>query len=526
MLCTAYSRLRSLPSHVVMPPLFFVLAAMVLAHHEMWRDELQAWGLVVASHSLPELVANLRQEGHPALWYLLLYGPSRLSPDPILMQAMHLLIATGTVYLFCRFSPFSLVQKLSVVFGYYLLYEYVAISRSYVLGVALLFAYCTARPHVPRASLWLAILLAFLFNTNAYVALVAGVLALVDVFDLIRDPGIGRQDRARRLSWFLAIVILGAWLAVAQAFPPPESRARMLKWNAPTELTQVEGALTRVWKGYVPVPRLTVNFWNTNVLDDVGLSLGRWQYSPLSLQVGLSVGLLLLSLYLLLPTRKWLIVHGITTIALLAFMQVKYAGVRHGGHLFVVLLACLWLAAAEKRTELLRDQRRLASVMLTLLLSAQVPAAIIAIRADVSYAFSAAKDVADYARKNDLLSLPILTTKDTITCSVAVHLNQALHYAESDRKGTYMRWFPGRRHLKPDELLKRADQLSAEQQAAVLLITTFDLPDRGTGLVKLASFDQQIITDERYHLYLRCPDPLSFPTAKGCHSLSPIAMTP
>jgi hypothetical protein len=492
----------------------------------MWRDELQAWGLVVASRSLQELFGNLRHEGHPALWYLLLYGPSRLTSDPILMQALHLLIAAGTVYLFCRFSPFSLVQKLSVVFGYYLLYEYVAISRSYVLGVAVLFAYCTVRSRAPRASPWLAILLAFLFNTNAYVALVAGVLAVVDVFDLIRDPAVGRQDRARRLTWFLAVVILGAWLAVAQAFPPPESRARMVKWNAPTELSQVEGALTRVWKGYVPIPRLTLNFWNTNVLDGVELFLGPWQFSPLLLQVGLSVGLLLLSLYLLLPTKKWLIVYGVTTIALLTFMQVKYAGVRHGGHLFVVLLAHLWLAAAGKRTELLGGQRRLASLMLTLLLLAQVPAAVIAIRADMAYAFSAAKDVADYARENDLLSLPILASKDNIACSIAMHLNQPLYYAEIDRMGTFMRWIPGRRHLTSAELLNKADQLSAERQAAVLLITTFDLPDREAGLVKLASFDQQIITDERYHLYLRCPDPLSFPTVKGCHSLSPIAMTP
>lgn len=526
MLCTAYSRMRSLPSHVVVPGLFFICLAAILAHHEMWRDELHAWGLVVASHSLQELFTNVRQEGHPALWYLLLYGPSRFSTDPILMQALHLLIATGAVYLFFRFSPFPLVPKLGVVFGYYLLYEYAAISRSYVLGVALLFAYCAARSRLPRASPWLAVLLALLFNTNAYMALIAGVLTILDVFDFIRDPAVGRQAQVRRLTWFLSVVILGAWLAVAQAFPPPEMRARAIKWNAPTELSQVEGSLSRVWKGYVPIPRLTLSFWNSNVLDDAGFALGRWQFSSHSIQFALSIGLLFMALYLLLPTKKWLIFYAVATMALLTFMQVRYVGIRHGGHLFLVLLASLWLAASEPQTKLLRWQRGPSSVMLTLLLLAQVPAAVIAIRADMTYAFSAAKDVADYAREHDLLHLPILASRDWAICPIAVHLNHPMHYAESERKGTFAPWTPERRHLTPDDLLKSADQLSAEQQAAVLLITTFELRDRDGGLVKLASFNQQIITDERYHLYLRCPDPRSFPTTKGCDRLSPVAMVP
>lgn len=526
MLYIAYSRLRVLPSHVVVPPLFFLLATMILAHHEMWRDELQAWGLVVASHSLIELFANLRQEGHPALWYLLLYGPSRLSSDPILMQGLHVLIATGAVYVFCRFSPFTLIQKLSVVFGYYLLYEYAVISRSYVLGVAILFVYCTARSRVPRGSLWLALLLALLLNTNAYVALIAGGLATLDVFDLIRDPVVGGRDRIRRLAWFLSVVVLGAWLAVAQAFPPPEMQTRMLKWNASKDTHQIEGSLTRVWKGYVPIPQPTLKFWNSNVLDGVELSLGPWRFSSRSLQATLSVGLLLLGLYLLLPTRKWLVVYGAMTAALLAFMQLKYVGIRHGGHLFVVLLASLWLAATEKRTASLECRSWLARSLLTLLLLAQIPAAAIAIRADVAYVFSPAQAVADYTRKTDLINLPILASRDWMALPVAVYLNHPIHHAESDTIGTFWRWTPGRRHLTPDELLEKADQLSAERGAAVLLIANYNLPTREDGFVKLASFDQQIITDERYHLYLRCPSPLAYSTTNACHSLSPIAMAP
>ena len=48
---------------------FFLLAAYLLSNHEMWRDEIQAWLLARDSTSVPNLFANLKYEGHPALCF-------------------------------------------------------------------------------------------------------------------------------------------------------------------------------------------------------------------------------------------------------------------------------------------------------------------------------------------------------------------------------------------------------------------------------------------------------------------------
>ena len=61
----------------------------------MWRDELQAFMLAAASQTPLDLFAKLKYgaEGHPGLWYLLLWLVTRFTTDPIWMQASQLLIA-------------------------------------------------------------------------------------------------------------------------------------------------------------------------------------------------------------------------------------------------------------------------------------------------------------------------------------------------------------------------------------------------------------------------------------------------
>ena len=53
----------------VITSVFFLLGAYLLSNHEMWGDEMQAWLLARDSTSVPNLFANLKYEGHPALCF-------------------------------------------------------------------------------------------------------------------------------------------------------------------------------------------------------------------------------------------------------------------------------------------------------------------------------------------------------------------------------------------------------------------------------------------------------------------------
>jgi hypothetical protein len=61
-------RENKLPFPLCITVLFFLLSLNTILHHEMWRDELQAWLIARDSDSIAQLFfQNLRYEGHPGL---------------------------------------------------------------------------------------------------------------------------------------------------------------------------------------------------------------------------------------------------------------------------------------------------------------------------------------------------------------------------------------------------------------------------------------------------------------------------
>ena len=58
-------RNKETPYAIGLAFLFLAVGAYTTNHHEMWRDEIQAWLLARDSASVFELFAHLKYEGHP-----------------------------------------------------------------------------------------------------------------------------------------------------------------------------------------------------------------------------------------------------------------------------------------------------------------------------------------------------------------------------------------------------------------------------------------------------------------------------
>ena len=138
----------------------------------MWRDEIQAWLLTRDSASVFELFANMKYEGHPALWHLFLMPLSRITASPIIMQVFHLLIAATTVFLFVRFAPFNKIQKVLFSFGYFALYEYAIVARNYAIGVLLITIFCVLYKDRHRQFVWVGVVLLLLAHTSVHALIV------------------------------------------------------------------------------------------------------------------------------------------------------------------------------------------------------------------------------------------------------------------------------------------------------------------------------------------------------------------
>ncbi len=82
-----------------------------ILNHPMWRDEIHPWLMAGASSSVKNLFELKVSEGHPDLWYLLVYVIRAISSDLLILQLIHAGIAIATAFLILKYAPFTRVQR-------------------------------------------------------------------------------------------------------------------------------------------------------------------------------------------------------------------------------------------------------------------------------------------------------------------------------------------------------------------------------------------------------------------------------
>ena len=334
---------------------YLAIATTLVLAHEPWRDELQAWSLARGSASLAGLVDATRYEGHPSGWYLLLFALTRATASFRAVQLLHLGLIGGAVALLVWRAPLTGLQKALAVFGYFLVYEYAALARNYALGVLGLFLFAALARDWRRHWLGMALALLLMLQANAYAALLALAMAVPTGVVLWRRAA-GESRLRRRLALAGLIVAVGALISVMDLRAPADSSFMPAwHWRDPAI-----GAVLRVFAhAFVPVPRPTLHFWNTSLLDTVGSPWLEW-----------AVALAALTAVLAILRRRpvALAAFALACLALGGLMAVKYLGfLRHHGHFYLAFLGALWLG--ESLAPDAPPRGRTASALLTALLA-------------------------------------------------------------------------------------------------------------------------------------------------------------
>ncbi len=438
---------------IVVTVAFALLIACALSRHEMWRDEMQAWMEARDSTSLGALFANTRYEGHTALWFLLLYAGSRVTRAPAMMQVIHGMLATATVFLVARYAPFRRRWRALIPFGYFFAYGYAVVSRPYALGVLLLFAFCAVRTARPGETTAAALLLALVANTSAYGVMLAGAGALALATDLMQG---GRWRvrttwiRAARAGGVLGIGMLaaGVWLVLPRSFHAPLFATQVVAIQAgPASAPhaagiadKAEAAASGVFRSFVPVPDLGARtIWNSNVLIASG--------GPRRLLIAVlaSVLLLLVGAAAVRRRRAALVLFAAYGAIHIAFSTWIWAGALYQqGYLFIAFLAALWLSApagsASPRAPGTMPEWRRDVQWIDAILSAQVMAALIVLGADALGPFSPGQDVARFLHGRGLDRGPVLAGSAPPASTVAGYLDRPIAYEDRGYVGTFVRW--------------------------------------------------------------------------------------
>ena len=168
----------------------FLLCATLLlariAHHAVWRDEAQAWLIVQAADSLIDLLI-LEGEGHPPLYYWILYLTSTLGNDLWLAKIPTVIFSVATLVVVWFFTPFTFVEKLMISLGFFLSWQYGVFSRSYIVGAFFLLLYAVFHDRWREYPVPGGLVLGAASLTHVYFAMAASCLAALSVLLWLRE---------------------------------------------------------------------------------------------------------------------------------------------------------------------------------------------------------------------------------------------------------------------------------------------------------------------------------------------------
>ena len=408
------------------------------------------------------------------LWQVVLWILTRFTHNCQAMQWLHLALATCSIWVVVRFSPFPKLQKTLYCFGYFAIFEYCLIARPYVWIGLLMFSLCAVCDRRKDSFVAQAVILFLLSNTNVLGTIIAFSFVAASALEHIRRRDVGVLWVTRKRALILSGVILCATLiTVALQLVKPKDALAFQGWPRPLTISNFAEALCDIWCGYIPIPRPFPHWremeWGSNFLLDCVTHKLAWGTT-------LSLGLLAMSAWTLRrsPMATAWYVFG-TCLMLLFHFVGSMAALRHAGLYFVLYLACLWCSFTWRGEQNLRSPpaslpKQMEHFFLLSILTIQVVAGTYAWALHLMTPFSASKLAADFIRQHGYTNLLIVGSKDLNVQPVTAYLDQPIYYPESRRYGTFVFENSARHNLSGQELLRSTAQMAMRTPGDTLLV--------------------------------------------------------
>lgn len=399
----------------------FVLAALAGAFfHEWWLDEAQGFLIARDSATLTALWDNTRPEGHPLLWYLLMWMLTRFTTDVVFFQLVQIAICAVTVYRIARHSPFSTAVIWALPFTYLLFFESTLLCRSYALGLCLLVIALT-QDRRRHGWIWKSgVCLALSLQVHWLFALPGAVYATACWPEIARS----RRTALKFLCPLGAsLILLGIQMITADlSWYVDQHAAGLTDGDVRVALASpLTGVLT------FPDPTRIQNF-NSTV----------WRHLPYAIAGALAAFTWLLPVGLLWRHARSL---GVATLAgqgaLASFILLTHHyATRIAGFHWWILLTALWLAM-ERAPDLRRRRTLDRAVLLVVLV--QVAGNGVAVVNVIRHPFTASRAAAEAISQPPLAELPVATASCEAT-ELAPYLQRQPYALCSQHVETFCHW--------------------------------------------------------------------------------------
>jgi len=497
----AYKNRKNLPAFLLLI-LAAALGIISVYYHEMWRDESQAFLIVRDSKNLAELWQNVRYEGHPILWYLILYLSYHIFPSIYTIQIIHLLIGLSIVWLILLYSPFTLFEKFLLIFSYFFSFEYLVVSRNYSIGILLLFAAVIFffRNKSAFSIIVLAFLLGLSANANIYSLVIAFWLFLFFLVQTFLDKN-ERAIKKKEVYLSVIIFVLLNVVAVLQLVSPPDRtpKVRIAYVVTLKKLDKVFGEIAESMY-YLADPNQNEKYWGTNFFKK---NFGDQFFNNVFHHIPTILAFSIIIVFLITCRKKGPAIFYMvtfTTLFVFTLMVFDKGFLRHTGAFFILFIIAYWIYR-ETTIENTKLNKTL-EWLFTLMLVFQTISAAIVHAGDIKYPFSNAKEAAAFLKE---------TKRDT---NVLIHPDfygmSLLHYAHlkkvyypiSESWGSFIRFNTARKPKKFSDIYKIANREQVQTMIFNSPLTDSVLNQFGFDLI-YAPPNPSTVTGEDFYIYGR-----------------------
>lgn len=484
----------------------------VFIFHEPWRDEFQIWMIATQSDSIADLIFNYKAEEHPKLWYYILYFLSFLSDSILLKQSFTWLLSIVAAGLILWKSPFTQIQKILLVFGYYILFEYTQMSRVYSFELVLVaMAFSFFKTGIFRWNM--AIILCLLAQTTLLGAALSGAFLL---YNLLTIP------LWKEYIYPYALVFLGFGIALSNAI------SGAIEWGHLETVSLHQITMDLNWfsskmatfnNGFAPIPNFfNFHFWNTHIFDVIDSF-----YTKTLLTIVTSMVLLLGVVISLWKEKRLIWIYFIGAIPMFVLFAFLWHGcTRHHGHFFILYLICHFILMKNG------NHTRFSNVFLSMVLLLQFPGGLYAYYQDMNYVFSRSEETAMLVTSKYEGYDTYAGTFDYTMTPISYYSGIHFYTPESKRKVSFIDWSASRFYTSDntafEELVHDITKNGSDFGKRILIVKSQPIYSRqleyqGRELFQLlknknnsidienwklsylASTEKAIVKEEGYHIF-------------------------
>lgn len=422
--------------------------------HEFWRDEVRDLSLARAAHSPLDLYGLTQNDGHPILWFLLLYIGKSIVDTPLVLPVTSIIIAFAAAAVLMFFSRFPFWIRCLVIFSALPFYEYSVMARPYGISMLLLFIAAALYRNRSKHPWSLAFVLALLANTNVHSAILVCLIAALWVWDTVVEQRTAPLQ-GRRLSLYLPLIVVfaGVLLCAASSFPRENTILTPVRHSGMRELASSLFAA-------VLQPGLTFA-----------------EIVPAVLPPLLATYLLYLAALGLLRRPNLFLAALGGQVAFGVLFRVVYAGgYRHQGLFLVFMLFLYWLFIESSNQEVMtRNKRQLFHVgvcaMLILLLG-NVAKTKSAVWTDIRFEMSSSRAFGEFLNGSATYRGAVIAAEpDFLIQSLPYYAQNRIYLPREHRFGNTVSWTTeANARLSLGELLSAARDLKTRYGQPVLIV--------------------------------------------------------